>query len=358
MLISPLSPPLIIIIGLGVLISKNGHETISQKNLFTGFFLILISFFFFYINQQDYRLLWDFVPQLSLLIYPIGWLSETQVKYNHSQTMPILYGVGCILLLTFISWKIRKRYITLLLWGTVLLSMFSFSEKIHLSQPLQNPSTLNPLVPFCLAISSLCGIIQKQPRWKTSIVKITTLLCIIMMGGQIFLNGLYIYSAIQEQKITEKILKEVEKNNIDEFILFPSSMEYRWHTLNIFAVLIKNKFTPNSSLHSIKVIPFCKLYLANNPNVTVRHHCFNGNSLALSIYPIHTEDTVIYPSESMLPAQQRETKFINYKNNSIVEFLKEEQSENILITATDKKLSKFLFLWDNTEKTYNLFICE
>ncbi len=300
LLTNPLSAPFVIIIGIGLLLNNEIQGTIPRQNFLMSFFTIFPALYSLKINQSHDSFSLDFIPQLSLLVYPIGWLPMTQTIYNLQGVLSILYGLGGILLLVFISWKIKRKYIILLLWGTVFLCMFSYRNKLNLSQPLQNTSTLFPLFLFCIAVPGICGIIQQQPRWKTGIVKITTLLCIVMICSQIFLNGLYAYSSTREQKIAESILNEAQKNNITEFILFPASIEYRWHKLNIFPTLLKKQLTLNSSSPQITVFPYCKFYPEYNPDAELVAYSYSENALEIGINPTFAEYWQIYPSEFMI----------------------------------------------------------
>ncbi|MGC8845861.1 MAG: hypothetical protein ACP5QY_08420, partial [Candidatus Hydrogenedens sp.] len=356
--VSSLSTPFILIIGFGLLLSSNFQRPVSKKHIGISILTILTALYFLRINQSKYFFSLDFIPQFSLLVYPIGWLPMTVKIYHCNGLLSIFYILSCISVLAFISWKVKQKYLHLLLGGIVFLCMFSYKNSVDLSQPLQNPSSLSPLLLFCIAVSWICGIIQKQPRWKMSIVKATTLLCIVMMGWQIFLNGLYAYSSFQEQHIAEDIFRQVEEKHIDEFILFPESIEYRWHRLNIHATLLKNKITSTSPAQHVAIFPYCIFRPDSIPDVEFISHCFSDDSIFIGVTPTYVGYGLIYPSEFMIP-RKRETQvlcnqFINPQNNTWVEFYKEEHTENVLIRAEDKKLSKYLFLWDNKRKTYNL----
>lgn len=353
---NPLSAPFIIIISIGLSLNREIKTIFSGQNILMSLITLFPALYFLKINQTHYSFSLDFIPQFSLILYPIGWLPTTQSIYHQNDILPILYGFIGISILLFISWKVKHKYLILLLWGIVFLSMFSQRNQLNLSQPLQNTPTLFPLFLSCIVISGICGIIQKQPRWKTGIVKITTLLCIIMMVGQIFLNGLYAYSSSQEQRLAKSILKKVEENNINEFILFPSSIDYRWHRLNIFATLLRNKGAPDSPLRQVNIIPYCKFYPDPTFDVELTTYSFSENTLVIGIYPAHAEHWQIYPSKDMIPDETNKKKFFNPQNNTWIEFFKEEQTENVTIYATDRKLSKNIFLWDNRGKTYKLII--
>lgn len=359
LLVSPLSVPFILIIGFGFLLNREVQGPIPKQYIWMWLFTTVPALYFLKINQTNYSFSLDFIPQLSLLIYPIGWLPLSVNKYNWNGILPLFYGLLSISTVTFISWKIRRKYLVLLLWGIIFLCMFSQKNGTNFSQPLQNPSALFPLMLFCIAISGICGIIQKQPRWKMSIVKATTVLCIIMMGCQMFLNGLYAYSSSREQHIAEDILKQVEEKSIDEFILFPASIEYRWHNLNIFASLLKNKITPTSSAQQVTFFPYCifRPDSVSDVELTVPH--FAKDSLIVGICPTHIEYWLIYPSDIFIPDEKNTQffkQFIIPQNKTWVGFFKEEQAENVLINTEDKDktLSKYLFLWNNKRKIYNL----
>ncbi|HOK09416.1 MAG TPA: hypothetical protein PLT82_02860 [Candidatus Hydrogenedens sp.] len=357
--VAPLSAPFIIIIGFGFLLNKDIQGLDLKQYIGMSLLLMLPALYFLRINQSSYLFSLDFIPQFSLLVYPIGWLPITIKKYHWNSILPIFYGALSIFVLVFVAGKAKQKYLALLLGGIVFLCMFSHKNGVNLSQPLHNPSALFPLMLFCISVSWVCGIIQKHPRWKTSIVKATTLLCIIMMGCQIFLNGLYAYSSSQEQCIAQDILKQVEEKHIDEFILFPESIEYRWHKLNIYATLLKNKITSTSHVQKVKIFPYCVLRPDSVPDVELTAHRFSQNSLIVGIVPTYVEYWLIYPSEFVIP-NNRETQvffnqFFNPQNNTWVEFCKEEQTENVLIRADDKKLSTHLFLWDNKKSNYTLF---
>ncbi|HOV34266.1 MAG TPA: hypothetical protein PLX23_12985, partial [Candidatus Hydrogenedens sp.] len=193
MFLSPFSIPFVIIISVWILFQEMeyGNTYSSRKNIFLTLIFLFPALFFLYLHRQDYSFSFDFIPQLSLLVYPIGWLRETQDYYNNFYLLPIVYGIGTLLFLIFIAYKVRHWGITLLIFGTILSCMFNDNKGVNLSNPLSNPYSLFPLLLFCIALSGLCGIIQKQPRWKMNIVKITTLFCILMMGCQMFLNGWY-----------------------------------------------------------------------------------------------------------------------------------------------------------------------
>jgi len=354
----PLSAPFILIIGFGLLLNRNVQGPIPKQHIWIGLLTILPALYFLKVNQSNYTFSFDFIPQLSLLIYPIGWLPTTVDIYHSNGILPILYGLISIFVLLLISWKVKQKYLLLLSWGILFLCLFSHKNSVNLTQPLQNPSALFPLMLFCITVSGICGIIQKQPRWKTSIVKVTTLLCIIMMGGQILLNGFYAYSSSQEQHISEDIFRQVEKQNIDEFILFPSSIEYRWHKLNIFASLLKNKITFPSPVQKVIIFPYCILRPDSVFDVELTAPYYSENSLIIGISPTCVEYWLIHPSDFLIPNEKEKQalfkQFFNPQNNTWVEFSKEEQTENVLIRAEDKKLSKHLFLWDNKRKIYNL----
>lgn len=350
----PSSAPFVIIIGFGLLLQSKIQGPIPKQNIL-AFLLTLFPALHslkFHLPPSSFSL--DFIPQFSLLIYPLGWLPMTQSLYHWQNILPILYGLVGIWLLVFVSWKIKQKYLILFLWGTVFLSMFSYKNQLNLSQPLENSSALFPLFLFCIVVSGICGIIQRQPRWKTSIVKITTLLCIVMMSSQIFLNSLYAYSSFREQQIAESILTEAQKNNINEFILFPASIEYRWHKLNIFPTLLKKQLTLNSSSPQITVFPYCKFYPNYNPDAELIVYSFSENALAIGITPTFVEYRHTYPSEFMILDKRDTRRYLNPKYNTCVEFLKEGQTENVIVRTEDKKLSKNLFLWDNREKKYKL----
>ncbi len=350
----PSSAPFVTIIGFGLLLQNEIQGLIPKQNVFMFLLTLFPSLYFLKFYQPPNSFSLDFLLQFSLLIYPLGWLPMTQTLYHWQNILPILYGLTGILILVFISWKIKQKYLILFLWGTIFLSMFSYQNPINLSQPLQNSCALFPLFLFCIVVSGIGGMIQRQPRWKTSIVKITTLLCIVMMSSQIFLNGLYAYSSSREQQIAEALLTEAQKNNINEFILFPASIEYRWHKLNIFPALLKKQLTFDSSTPQITVFPYCKFYPDYNPDAELIVYRFSENALVIGITPTFVEYRHTYPSEFMILDKRDTRRYLNPKNNTCVEFLKEEQTENVVIRAEDKKLSKNLFLWDNREKTYKL----
>ncbi|HOQ32598.1 MAG TPA: hypothetical protein PLA12_08805 [Candidatus Hydrogenedens sp.] len=358
LLVSPLSAPFIFIIGFGLLLNRDVQGAIPKRHIWMGILTILPALYFLKVNQSNYIFSFDFIPQLSLLIYPIGWLPMTVDIYHRESILPVFYTLLSISVLVFISWKIKQKYLVLFLWGILFLCLFSYKKGINLTQPLQNPSALFPLMLLCIAVSGICGIIQKQPRWKMSVVKITTVLCIIMMCCQIFLNGLYAYSSFQEQHISEDILKQVEEQNMDEFILFPSSIEYRWHNLNIFASLLKKKITSTSPVQKVIIFPYCILRPDSVFDVELTAPYYSEDSLIIGISPTYVEYWLIHPSDHLISNKKDEQvfykQFFNPQNNTWVDFFKEEQTENILIRFEDKKLSKHLFLWDNKRKIYNL----
>lgn len=358
MFLSPFSIPFVIIISVWILLQGMEYANTypSRKHILLALIFLLPVFFFLYLHRHDYSFSFDFIPQLSLLIYPIGWLRETQEYYNSSYLLPILYETGTLLFLIFIAYKVCNVGIILLLFGTVLSCMFIDRKGINLSYPLNNPQSLFPLLLLCIAISGLCGIIQKQPRWKMNIVKITTLFCILMMGCQMFLNGWYAHSINKTQQISESIFNDINEKGINDFILFPASIEYRWSTWDIYSALLQRNLLSESNKRVLNIIPLCKFNFDSTCQFTTAVNSFSEKSLIINIKGLSYN--FIYPSQTMIPVNKYGTAFINTIDGSIIEFLKKGDEIDITVSSKDKILSKNLFLWDNKEKTFILITCK
>ena len=354
MFLSPFSIPFVIIISVWILLQGMEYENThpSRKHIYLALIFLLPALFFLYLHRQDYSFSLDFIPQLSLLVYPIGWLQETQEYYNNFYILPTLYGTGTLLFLIFIAYKVRDWGVTLLLFGTIFSCMFIDSKGVNLSHPLNNPYSLFPLLLFCIALSGLCGIIQKQPRWKMKIVKITTLLCVIMMGCQMFLNGWYAHNINKTNQITENIFRDITGRKINEFILFPASIEYRWSTWDIYSALLQQNLFSKSSSKPLNIIPLCKFNFNSTYPLSIAVNSFPEKSLIINIKGLSYN--FIYPSQAMIPANKDGTTFINTFDGSLIEFLKKDNGIDIIVSTKDKILSKNLFLWDNKEKTFIL----
>jgi hypothetical protein len=124
---------------------------------------------------------------------------------------------------------------------------------------------------------------SETARWKMKIVKITTLLCVIMMGCQMFLNGWYAHNINKTNQITENIFRDITGKKINEFILFPASIEYRWSTWDIYNALLQQNLFSKSSSKPLNIIPLCKFNFNSTYPLSIAVNSFSGKSLIINM---------------------------------------------------------------------------
>lgn len=215
----------------------NRNNLCSSSYVYALIFLV-ISGIGVVVWSEKFHFTLDIFPSFSLLVYPFGWLIESQRLYNSSLLYPVLLNILTLLFLGYITYLFKhSKPLHSLVIVTLILLYFPPKTDLELSYPLSNSHLLYPMVFLSISFAHICGIIQKFPKWNNPIIKATTLLCIVMIIFQFYLHFEKGYAIYMEGKTVEKLREYIRSSECEDIIIFPAKIVYRWSSIDIYSSL-------------------------------------------------------------------------------------------------------------------------
>ncbi|MCX8066178.1 MAG: hypothetical protein N3G21_13595 [Candidatus Hydrogenedentes bacterium] len=300
--------------------------------------LLLVSGITIYMSKEKFSFIVDIFPNFSLLVYPIGWLKESQSLYKSSSIYPLVSNLAILATFGLLAYLLRNFSVLPLLIVITLLLSITPQPYSDLSYPLKNTHLVYPLVFFTITLAHICGIIQTLPKWNSPIVKLTTLLCIIMILFQFYLHFEKGYTIYKERKIVAKLMEKVESLKCKNILLLPAKIEYRWSSINIYssAYLLKEKY-PNLeyTLHPVGKI--------ENPDY------FFFSIFWKNIIKDPLTFRITSPNTQKIKIENYQPPLYFYKNlNTLPKLLviSDEGKIEICIQLKENITNKCVFIWD------------
>ena len=143
-----------------------------------------------------------FTP-LYLVLYPIGLLPDTVAIF---EAWP-LAGWGCGLALGALAvWLMYKVRTPLFTFGLIGAAAFRLLQGAHAVDPVTLAGGGNLLVPAALLSLAAAGGFQallRHPRWRTSVVRLSTLLCVAAMACQGWTNWHWLQGGFTVQRFRQ-----------------------------------------------------------------------------------------------------------------------------------------------------------
>ncbi|GEM_PF-6408849 len=217
-------------------------------------FILSFSTLWVILNSDKFHFSPDIFPQTSMLVYPLGWLKESQDFYSSSPLIPFISSVGLLLLLFLIVWWVKNDTIKKLLISFVILLMFPIEPHIDLSQVIRNSHLVFPLAFGSITFAGICGEIQKLPRWNSPIIKGTFLLCFFMILFQFYLHFERGYGIYKEKLLISKVKNDTQNAKCDPVLIFPEEIRNRWFTFNLYGLIKASK-----EFNEYKFLPFVNI---------------------------------------------------------------------------------------------------
>lgn len=203
-------------------------------------FLLIFSTVWIVLNRDRFFFSFDIYPQTSLLVYPLGWLRESWEIYNYSPLIAFISSGGVLSLFFVIGWSLKNKGILKLFFSLVLLLIFPVEREVNLFQPLRNGHLIYPLTFGSIAFAGICGELQKLPRWNSSIIKGTAILCLAMIIFQFFLHFERGYGIWEERRLSEGLVAKCQDSQCGAIVIFPKEIRTRWFTFNIYEQMKRN----------------------------------------------------------------------------------------------------------------------
>ncbi len=156
-----------------------------------------------------------FVP-LYLVLYPIGMLPGNVALFN---SWPLL-GWGCGLVLVVLAvLLIRKARNPLLTFGLVGAAVFRLLQGVHTVDPVTLSGGGHLLFPIALVSLAAAGAFHAllhHPQWRTSVVRISTLVCVAAMACQGWVNWQWLQGG--------RVVKRFQQAAIETAALHPGQL--------------------------------------------------------------------------------------------------------------------------------------
>jgi hypothetical protein len=122
---------------------------------------------------------------LYLIFYPIGLLPETAQRFHEQPWTPWLAFAVIVLAVALIYHKARRPAILFGLFSMLAIRLFQGGHSIDLVHRGGGGELLFATVMFDLALAALFLRIMDHPKWRASIIALTTLFCVLFFGLQI-----------------------------------------------------------------------------------------------------------------------------------------------------------------------------
>lgn len=240
-------------------------------------------------------------------------------------------GITLLTLILFVSvWMVHPR-------------------EVNLSNPLLNNKLLFSLAVFSMLFSGFCGVVQTRPRWNTAIVKGTALLCIMFMGSQIFLNGLFAYNCYMEKNIASKALTILKGLGEGTVLIFPSSIRYRWSTYELGMAIVRDLSNENSRDNNVSVMQVGDVHFYDSLNLCVESIEVRNNRVSFILMPQKGRKAT--KKTRVIDVQMRDRCLYEDTKSAIAVYSMDEQIQINAVIPDDKPWEKFL-LWDFSKNQF------
>jgi len=225
-----------------------------------------------------------FAP-LFYVAYPIGMLPDTVAFFQQGPFVG--YVLGVIAAIASI-WLIRKINNPAFTFGILGAAAFRLCQGSFTVEPVTLAGGGQLMLPAALAAIAVAGFfaaLLKEPRWRKSVVRFTTLLCIAAMCCQIWVN-LHWRRAGQELLQFHQDAEQLTQNSLGEPVAVAPDIQYYRTAPMMLYESVKYRTALSEPL---PVIPYAPINLIPPVNITIER--YSPHAIALSVQGLAVPET-------------------------------------------------------------------
>lgn len=225
-----------------------------------------------------------FAP-LFYIIYPIGMLPDTVAFF---QQWPILGHVLGIVTAIAGIWLIRKIHNPALTFGVLGAVAFRLFQGSFTVEPITLAGGGQLMLPVALAAIAVAGFFHALLRdtyWRKSVVRFTTLLCIIAMCCQIWVNLHWRHAGKAVLDFQKDAVQATQDSPKEPVALVPDIQYYRTAPMMLYES-VKYRTPFNKPL---PVIPYAPINVIPPVDISIDH--YSPHAITLSVQGLAVPET-------------------------------------------------------------------
>ncbi|MBI4558820.1 MAG: hypothetical protein HY706_14655 [Candidatus Hydrogenedentes bacterium] len=205
----------------------------------------------------------DTFAPLYFLFYPIGFLPENAKDFHDKPWLAWLGAVTTMVILYLIQRKSRSRALLfgLLSMGAIrLLQPKAMVDPVHL---VGGGQLVLPGAFYALVLSALFLRIMDHPKWRRTVIFVTTVLCLVFFGMGIRANFAWRHAGHAVQQFQQQVYDEQRRNPDRPLGILPDYQYYLGAPLRLSqAVAYETPFS-----RSVLTVPLLPLHYERPPRL-------------------------------------------------------------------------------------------
>lgn len=288
----------------------------------------------------------DFIPAravspLYFLIYPIGFLPETARNFHESPWLGWVAGAMVLAILYLIHRKAQRPVMVFGILSAVAVRMFQDGRSIDPVHLVGGGQLLLANALFNIALVALFFRIMDHPKWRTTVVLGTTLLCAVFFVLQIRANLAWHHAGRQVELFQRRAQDLAGARANGPLGILPDYQYYRG------APLCLSKAIAHDTVFSkaVPAIPLLPLHYDIEKRMRVAIHDWSDKGGTLIVDGKRPIDVAVWPYTLSLEGAVHETDLIRFELTRV-----EDDGFTISIRARDKSFPHIILPGDNTNQ--------
>lgn len=217
-----------------------------------------------------------FVP-LFYIVYPIGMLPDTVVFFEQWPTVGYALGIATAITGIWLIRKVNNPAFTFGLLGAVTFRLGQGSVVVDPVTLAGGGQLILPTALISIAIAGFFAALLKNSYWRKSVVRITTLLCIFVMGCQIWVNVQWRHAGQEVQQFQNDAIATTTATPGEAIALVPDIRYYRTAPM-MLSESVKYQTPFNEPL---PIIPYAPINVT--PPVKITLEKYSPQEITLSV---------------------------------------------------------------------------